>query len=540
MARLLRAQTPTVGASAAVMEAAAAIAPAEVTRHLGVLAADSLRHRDTPSRGLETTARYIAAELQRLGLQPGVQNDGPLAWLQRYPVPGQQRVDYAQSTLFLFARPAFRGKNLVSENGNSVLKTVALSFATAAYFVADVGPQAIAMKSFDMDLVTGGYITPGHSMAVVAGRQSVASIRQAAGAIHEKIVVYVPLANVDSAVRRQIMAELYVASQGVLVASGEDSASFAAALAERQQPVAVVDEYIRTARSATGQRWWPWAAAVWAGSLRDLLGAAGEDLTQLRADTTPVVRVLPPWATTALVARQAVATAALITAPNVVGVLKGGDTILQHEYIVISTHMDDRGGRPSAADSFSTSVLKDNAPGIAGLLAIAEAFSQPGARPRRSLIFLATSGRAQDFWGAHYFAGDPPIPGKVIANFTLDLTGRFAAHSIVVDGLRDVELPVSPEWIAAIHPEIGLLVADGGTVARPRSDHFAFVRRMFPSMYVHADEFDGSASPTAVDAEQVARISRLIYYVGEAVGNADQRPRWTAEGRQQFGPLLEP
>lgn len=38
---------------------------------------------------------------------------------------------------------------------------------------------------------------------------------------------------------------------------------------------------------------------------------------------------------------------------------------------------------------------------------------------------------------------------------------------------------------AATRSEFGLTVVDGGTAARPRSDHFAFVRKAVPSLYLH-------------------------------------------------------
>ena len=67
--------------------AAATITAADVARHIGVIADDSMLGRDTPSRGLELTARYVADQFRRFGLRPGGDRGG---WFQRYPITRRQ------------------------------------------------------------------------------------------------------------------------------------------------------------------------------------------------------------------------------------------------------------------------------------------------------------------------------------------------------------------------------------------------------------------------------------------------------------------
>ena len=49
-------------------DAAASITAPDVARRVGILADDSMMGRDTPSRGLEMTAKYVADEFRRFGL----------------------------------------------------------------------------------------------------------------------------------------------------------------------------------------------------------------------------------------------------------------------------------------------------------------------------------------------------------------------------------------------------------------------------------------------------------------------------------------
>jgi hypothetical protein len=65
-----------------VVAAAAYIDMDDYLRKLGVIAHDSMGGRDTPSRGLEMTAEWIAKEFERMGLVPGG-DDG--SYVQRYP-----------------------------------------------------------------------------------------------------------------------------------------------------------------------------------------------------------------------------------------------------------------------------------------------------------------------------------------------------------------------------------------------------------------------------------------------------------------------
>ena len=69
------------------------ITPADVKKRIEIIADDSMGGRDTPSPGLEATARYIAAEFQRAGLSPAGDRG---SFIQRYPLPtgqpGQSRV----------------------------------------------------------------------------------------------------------------------------------------------------------------------------------------------------------------------------------------------------------------------------------------------------------------------------------------------------------------------------------------------------------------------------------------------------------------
>lgn len=61
----------------------ASITEGLIKRHVNVIADDSMLGRNTPSRGLDMTAAYVAAQFKRLGLNPGGDSG---TFVQRYPL----------------------------------------------------------------------------------------------------------------------------------------------------------------------------------------------------------------------------------------------------------------------------------------------------------------------------------------------------------------------------------------------------------------------------------------------------------------------
>src|SRR5687767_4328565 len=67
----------TAQTSQPLSQAAGSITAVDVARRIGVIADDSMMGRDTPSRGLDLTAEYVAGQFRRMGLKTS---------LQRYPI----------------------------------------------------------------------------------------------------------------------------------------------------------------------------------------------------------------------------------------------------------------------------------------------------------------------------------------------------------------------------------------------------------------------------------------------------------------------
>ena len=106
-AGLLAAAAPLVAQTTApdAGAAAATISASDVARRIGVIADDSMLGRDTPSNGLELTAKYVADQFKSFGLTPGGE-DG--TWFQRYPIT-RRRLELDSS------RIVFRVKSAIGD-----------------------------------------------------------------------------------------------------------------------------------------------------------------------------------------------------------------------------------------------------------------------------------------------------------------------------------------------------------------------------------------------------------------------------------------
>jgi Zn-dependent M28 family amino/carboxypeptidase len=230
-----------------------------------------------------------------------------------------------------------------------------------------------------------------------------------------------------------------------------------------------------------------------------------------------------------------------LTAPNTVGILEGSDPALKNEYLLYSAHMDHIGITPGRADSINNGA-DDDASGTVGVIELAEAFSQPGARPRRSVVFLTVSGEEKGLWGSRYFSEHPTVPlSQIVANINIDMIGRNWADTIVAIGKEHSGLGMILDRVNAAHPELRMTAVDDRWPEERfyyRSDHYNFARKGVPILFffngVHPDYHQVTDSPDKIDSEKESRIVRLLFYLGQEIANAPGRPQWKPESRAEI------
>jgi Zn-dependent M28 family amino/carboxypeptidase len=255
-----------------------------------------------------------------------------------------------------------------------------------------------------------------------------------------------------------------------------------------------------------------------------------------------------PLKTTARI--QGESTASRITSPNVIAVLPGSDPALANEYVVLSAHLDHIGlastkpGEPADKDRINNGAL-DNAAGIATMLEVARAMAEAPDKPRRSIIFLASTGEEKGLIGADYYAQHPTVPAKaIVGNVDLDMPLLLypftdviafgADHSslgpIVAAAVKPMGVKLSPDPM----PQEGIFV---------RSDHYMFVRRGVPAVFLATGFANGGEKAWGaflsgayhhpdddmkqkIDWQAGARFAEANYRITRAMADADTPPLW--------------
>ena len=481
----LAGQPLTAQAPGPLDEAAETITAHDLRAKIEILAHDSMLGRDTPGPGLERAAAYVIGEFRRLGLQPAGEQG---SYVQRFGV-SRWTIDTAASSLALEAR----GSRAQVAFGSQV--------------------RVIGGEVSGLPVAGGAVLVTGPLTAALA----------ASPTLRGRIVLLAP--DFERPLPFDLgdrVDEIAGVALAVILVSNRDSSTFSRRMESSLEPRLTPDFH-------DGDGGAP-VLELREGGLGTVLTAAGLDLPRLRASDTAVVREVPGLRVDLRLARRYLERAA---APNLVAVLPGRDPRLRREYVAISAHLDHVGMRPGSPDSIFNGA-DDNASSVAGLLAMAEAFSRREARPARSILFLVPSGEEKGLWGSAYYVDHPTVPlTDVVADLNMDLIGRNWTDSVIVTGPEMSTLGETLRRVSAAHPELRMSpLADRWPEERIfyRSDHYNFAVKGVPVLFftsgTHADYHQPTDAADRVDAEKASRLVRLVFHVSAAVANAAERPRW--------------
>ena len=354
--------------------AAEPISAEALRQHIDVLAGDDFEGREPGTAGEQKTIAYIARQMQGFGLEPA----GPLnSWYQPLEIlvrrPGDQssvwqargkrgeRIELDRDELILIGRSA-----------RETLGSAPVVFAGHGAVIPAEGVDQLAGKDLDGAVVLIRYESPkspgfpGYSERVraAAGRGAAAVI-----------------GIVGSELPWPVVQRIYDSGQKRLA----------------DMPSAPIQGVV--SRSAAER----------------LVSAAGGDPARLLEAPGPGFEPVPLKLRASLDVATAIET---IATSNVVGRLRGSGAT--GESLLYLAHWDHLGlCAPDERDRICNGAV-DNASGIAALLEIARALAG-GPRPKRDVIFLATTAEEMGLLGAEYFAARPPVPlPSIVAAINMD------------------------------------------------------------------------------------------------------------------------
>lgn len=455
-----------------------AIEISHIHSHLQFLAGDLLEGREAGTRGYDIAASYVSTQFELMGLQPA----GNRRFLQRVPL---RRSVLRKGSLELRLETA-RGQATFTEHNGVVARPgeIAAEQDVAADCVfAGYGVVAPEFKRDDFAglevrgrfVVVLGGPAPGLPSEIAAHLSSPdelgarAAERGAAGVL----IIYTPA--LEARWPFANLPEIYDRPQYRWIDRDH---------AREDEPRPRVSAMLSMSA----------AAALFEG--------APSSLDQVMMEATTRAPNGFPLRAHARFRRKSEHTE--VTSDNVLALLPGTDPALASETIVFASHLDHVGiGQPRNGDRIYNGAL-DNAIGISSMLEIARVLKSGKPALRRSVLFIATTAEEKGLVGADYFVHNPTIPltrlvgvinldGAMPFFDLVDVIGYGAESSSLGDSLRTaalrLDITVSPDP----NPGQGYFT---------RSDHYPFVRRGIPGVYLIAGD---AQTPDGKDAAQISR-----------------------------------
>lgn len=238
----------------------------------------------------------------------------------------------------------------------------------------------------------------------------------------------------------------------------------------------------------------------------------------------------------ALSDRDTIPASRVVTAANVIGILPGADSVLRNEFVVVGAHYDHLGmGRPVDGDSIFNGA-DDDGSGTVATIMIFRALSAI-APPKRTVIFVASTGEEQGVRGTRWYIEHPTHPlEQTVADMEIEMIGRpdSLAGGFGRAWLTGFERSTMGESFAAAglaigadpHPQMNFF---------ERSDNIAYARRGIPahtlSTYnLHEDYHGVNDEVERIDFEHMARVIDSGIAAARILANGP-RPAWKPGGR---------
>jgi len=512
----------------------AEITPADVAIRVKTLADDVFEGRGPGTPSGEASAAWIAAELARIGLEPGGDNG---SWFQEVKMVNQT-VDPASSSLVL----TWPDQEVLSLD----LKDQAVVWTKRQ------NTDHITFDPTDVVFVGYGAVAPEYGWDDYAGQdyagKTVLILVNDPGfatgdpdLFNGKSMTYYGrwTYKFEEAARQGATAAIVIhetepASYGWDVVAN----SWTGAQSDLVRPNGGADR-------AMMEGWVQREIAV------DMFAKAGLDFEAMKtAAKTPGFK---PVALEGVKARGEIhQTIDPLTSRNVIGILPGTRT--PDEYVLYTAHWDHLGMKTGAPgeDFYADQIFNgavDNATGSAGIIEIAEAMKAQTLD--RSMMFLFVTLEESGLLGSEYYANNPTVPhNKVVAGMNIDGAlpmGRTKDMTVVGYGaselediLKDVLVAYDRVITPDSRPEAGYFY---------RSDHISLAKKGVPMLYAGEGEDKreggvaaGRAAAAAYTAERYHKPMdeysddwdltgfqedlQALYEVGLRIANSDTWPTW--------------
>jgi hypothetical protein len=498
------------------------IAANQLKDYLTFIASDEMEGRDTPSRGLDTTAKFLALNLARWGFKPAGDNG---TFFQRIDLlrnrtdGGKTKVEFNEKVLSL-------GTDYIpASNATAGNVSGQLVFAGNGWL----------MKSKEMDAYKD--IDPKGRIAVVFAvpnqrprGTTAADFRAQQGQEY--------MNPSDYARSKGVVGLIYVA----------DSQYLANWQRNRQRIMERGSTVVAKFQSPTGPTL---PSIVVSQEMAQSLLAGEKDVESMFSDAAGVKLPAPFLMNDQKKITMSVASSTeTIPTQNVVAVWEGGDPTLKAEYVALGSHYDHVGSGcgPAGVEDTICNGADDDGSGTTAMLAMAEALAKATTRPKRSILFVWHCGEEKGLWGSRYFTENPTVPIKaIVAQINMDMIGRSKSDGDTNASNKELSGPNAIYLIGStmMSTELGEIV---NSVNRSylnltfdtryddpkdpnrffyRSDHINYARKGIPIIFffdgVHEDYHRKSDTADKIDYQKMEKVARTIYMTAWEIANRPAR-----------------
>lgn len=484
----------------------------DLLQHIAVLASDAFEGRSPGTKGEDSTVAYLTRQFRRMGLKPG-NPDG--SYIQQVPMIGFR----AQPTAFFTV-------------GN---RKIPLQFPRDYVAVSRRFVPQVQVSNSDMVFVGYGIVAPEYGWDDYKGQDvkgktvvllindppvtsSQDSSRLDSTMFKGKAMTYYgrwtykyEIASEKGAAACIIVHETEPAGYPYEVVSGSWSReNFDISNPDKNMNLVPVESWITLAKA------------------RELFKASGKNFDELKQQARQ--KSFKPVALGAKASFTIKNTLREIQSRNVVALLPGADPKLKEEYLIYTAHWDHLGIDPNLKDDQIYNGAVDNASGTAGLLELAQAYTQLPQPPKRSVLFLAVTGEEQGLLGSKYYANNPLYPlNKTLANINMDGLNVYGrTKDVVIIGYGNSTLDDLLAWAAQTQdrkikpepsPEKGYFY---------RSDHFEFAKKGVPALYAESGIESVDQAPGYLQQKAEAYIAHDYHKVSDEI-----KPDWNLIGAVQ-------
>jgi hypothetical protein len=495
------------------------IAANQIRDYLTFIASDEMEGRDTPSRGLDLTAKFLAMNLTRWGFKPAGDNG---SFFQHIELQ-RNRADSGQTKVEINGRTLTAGTDYLPVAGAGNVSGQ-LVFAGSGWFV----------KSKEIDAYKG--IDPSGKIAVIFGAPN-SFPRGVARADLGKAGVD-SINPVDYARNKGVVGIIYVPDFQYLANWQRNRAR----IMERGSTVVTKFQTQSNAPLPSIVITPETANAIFAGepqSASTIFNASygnGLPSSFLMRDQKSVTMNVTNNSET-------------VPTQNVVAVWEGSDPLLKAEYVALGAHYDHVGsGCARTATDNICNGADDDGSGTTALLGMAEALAKAPARPKRSILFVWHAGEEKGLWGSRYFTEFPTVPlNQIVAQINIDMIGRSKKEGDTSRANAELTGPNAIYLIGStmMSTELGEIV---NTVNKSylnitfdtkyddpkdpnrfffRSDHYMYARKGIPIIFffdgTHEDYHGVGDTAEKIDYQKMEKVTRTIYMTLWEIANRPAR-----------------